>query len=192
MNNYLLLLAMLIAALPGQVNASRWSIDSGKTDISFKVSNMKVMTVKGTFNNVKGEAAIDESNISKSSVTAEVDANTVNTGNIKRDEHLRTADFLDVATHNRMKFASTGLVVKEGRLKIHGNLTIRGVTKSTVLDAGVADEIEKELKSKSRCIITATTDINRNDFGVDNNKILTYGIGNKIYITLNIELVKEN
>jgi polyisoprenoid-binding protein YceI len=151
---------------------------------------MKVMTVKGTFNNVKGEVVVDESNLNKSIVTAEVDAKTVNTGNNKRDEHLRTADFLDVATHSRMKFTSIRLEVDKGRLKIHGNLTIRGITRNVVLDAGVAEEIETELKGTPHCRITATTDINRNDFGVNNNKVLTYGIGDKVYLTLNIELIR--
>ncbi len=191
MKKLIFLIAMAITPLPSLANASRWSIDSEKSVIDFKVSNMKVMTVKGTFKNVKGEVVFDETNLSKSSVTAEVDANTVNTGIRKRDEHLRTADFLDVATHNRIKFISTRLTVDNGRLKIHGDLTIRGITKNVVLDAGRKEEIENEVKNKSHCRITATTDISRIEFGVDNNKLLTYGIGNKVYITLNIDLDKS-
>jgi len=182
------LLAMIITVAPGLASASHWIINSEQSVINFKVSSMKLMTVKGNFINVKGEVVYDESDISKSSVTAEVEAKTVNTGNNKRDEHLRAADFLDVATHNRMEFTSTRLAVNNGRLEIHGNLTIRGITKNVVLDAGFKDEIEKELKDKSHCIITATSEINRIDFGVDNNSFLTYGIGNNVQITLNIDL----
>ncbi len=182
--------AMVLSTLPGLASASRWNINSEKTVIDFNVANMKVMTVKGIFKNVKGEVILDETNMNKSSVLAEVDASTVNTGNGKRDEHLISADFLDVATHNKMKFTSTRLVVEEGRLKIHGNLTIRGITKNTVLDAGLVEEIEKKMKGAAHCSITATTDINRIDFGVDNNRFLTYGIGNKVYITLIVELDK--
>lgn len=190
MKKIIFLIAMAIVAFPGLASASRWNINSEKTVIDFKVTNMKVMTVKGTFKNVKGEVNLDETNLNRSSVSAEVDAGTVNTGNGKRDEHLRTADFLDVPSHNRMKFTSTRVAVEEGRLKIHGNLTIRGVTKNAVLDAGPVEEIEKKIKGTAHCSIAATTDLNRVDFGVDNNRFLSYGIGSKIYITLNVELDK--
>lgn len=191
MKKIILLIAMAITALPGLASASQWNINSEKTVIDFKVTNMKLMTVKGTFNHVIGAVVYDESDITKSSVTANIEAKTVNTGNTNRDKHLITTDFLDAEKYNYIKFTTTNLVIGDDRLKIHGNLTIRGITKNVVLDAGSKSEVEKQLKDKTHCQITATTDINRNDFGVDNNNILSYGIGNNVHITLNIGLDKS-
>ncbi len=187
----LLLFAMAIAMLANLANASVWNIDPEKTVVEFKVKNMKVFTVGGTFKSVTGEVVVDEKDTAKSAVSAEIDAKTVNTGNEKRDEHLRTADFLDVAHHNKLKFVSNRIVRDKNRLKIHGDLTIRGKTKGVVLDAGDEAVIEKALKEATHCKITATTEINRTDFGVDNSKFLSSGIGDNVKITLSIELVKR-
>jgi polyisoprenoid-binding protein YceI len=191
MNKTLLWVAMAIAMLANLANASVWDIDTGKTVVEFKVKNMKVFSVKGTFKSVIGEVVVDDKDTTKSIVSAEIDAKTVNTGIEKRDEHLRTVDFLDVANHNKMKFVSNRMVWDKNRLKIHGNLTIRGITKGVVLDAGDQAAIEKALKEATHCKITATTEINRIDFGVDNSKFLSSGIGDNVRITLNIELVKR-
>jgi len=192
MNKTLLWAAMAIAMLANLANASVWSIDSEKTAVEFKVKNMKVFTVGGIFKSVTGEVVVDEKDTAKSTVSAEIDAKTVNTGNEKRDEHLRTGDFLDVANHNKMKFVSKRIVKDKNRLKIHGDLTIRGKTKGVVLDAGEEAAIEKALKDATHCKITGTTEINRIDFGVDNSKFLSSGISDNVNITLNIELVKKH
>lgn len=191
MKKTLLLVAMAIAMLSNLANASVWNIDPGKSVVEFKVKNMKVFTVEGTFKSVTGELVVDDKDTAKSAVSAEIDAKTVNTGNEKRDEHLRTVDFLDVANHNKMKFVSNRIVKDKNRLKIHGDLTIRGKTKGVVLDAGDETAIEKALKDATHCKITVTTEINRIDFGVDNSKFLSSGIGDNVRITLNIELVKK-
>lgn len=191
MNKTLLWVVMAISMLSNLANASVWNIDSEKTVVEFKVKNMKVFTVEGTFKSVTGEVVVDDKDTAKSTVSAEIDAKTVNTGNEKRDEHLRTVDFLDVASHNKMKFVSNRIVRDKNRLKIHGDLTIRGKTKGVVLDAGDEAAIERALKNATHCKITATTEINRTDFGVDNSKFLSSGIGDNVRITLNIELVKR-
>lgn len=191
MKKTLLLVAMAILMLANMTNASVWNIDPEKSVVEFKVKNMKVLTVNGTFKNVTGEVVVDDKDTAKSTMSAEIDAKTVNTGNEKRDVHLRNEDFLDVANHSKMKFVSNRIVRDNSRLKIHGDLTIRGKTKGVVLDAGDEAAIEKALKDATHCKITATTEINRIDFGVDNSQFLSSGIGDNVKITLNIELVKK-
>ena len=184
-------LALLVAAVPGFAHASGWTIDSERTVVEFRVKNMKVMNVKGTFKKVKGTANVDENDLTKSSVNAEIDARTIDTGNEKRDNHLRTSDFLDAGRYADMKFASNKMTVENNKLKINGKLTIHGTTRDATLDAGDAKSLLTDLHGKTRCTIIASTEIDRNEFGVNNGGVSNYVIGDTVYIVMNVEMVKN-
>ena len=111
-----------------------WQIDATHSSISFRVKHLVVATVSGRMSGLKGVVKINEQDISKASVVAELDPSTIWTDNKKRDDHLRAADFLDVKKYPKIKFQSTSVKkVGKDELAVTGNLTIKKVTKQVVL-----------------------------------------------------------
>jgi polyisoprenoid-binding protein YceI len=138
---------------------------------------------------------IDEKDVTKSTVEATIDASTVNTNEPKRDEHLRSADFFDVAKFPTITFKSKSVKKSgEGKLAVTGDLTMHGVTKEVTLDVeGPAKEI-KDPWGNVRSGASASTKINRKDFGLGWNKVLEAGgvaVGEEVAITLDVELTKK-
>src|SRR5512134_3999015 len=122
-------------SLPAFAFASTWTIDPDHSNIGFKVKHLMVANVKGSFEKHTGTVEIDDKDITKSKVEVSIDTNSINTNVQKRDEHLRSADFFDVAKYPTMTFVSKK-VAKAGkdRLKVTGDLTLHGITKQVVLD----------------------------------------------------------
>src|SRR5262249_11258599 len=106
-----------------------WKIDPMHTKASFTIKHMMVSNVRGNFGKVSGTVNYDGKNLTTSSVTASIDANSVNTNEEKRDEHLRSADFFDVEKYPTVAFKSTKVVPETNGFKVYGDLTIHGVTK---------------------------------------------------------------
>jgi polyisoprenoid-binding protein YceI len=185
---------IIALALPALAVASTWNIDPDHSNVGFKVRHLMVSNVKGSFEKHSGVIDINDKDISKSKVEVTIDTSSINTNVQKRDEHLRSADFFDVAKHPTMTFVSKK-VAKAGKdkLKVTGDLTLHGVTKEVVLDV---DSISKESKDpwgNMRRGTTATTKINRKDFGLVWNKALETGgvaVGEEVLITLEIEMIK--
>jgi polyisoprenoid-binding protein YceI len=188
---------IVIAALtmPAFAFASTWTIDADHSNVGFKVRHLMVSNVKGSFEKYTGTVEIDDKDITKSKVEVSIDVNSINTNVAKRDEHLRSADFFDVAKHPSMTFTSKK-VARAGtdKLKVTGDLTLHGVTKEVVLDVeGPTSEV-KDPMGKIRKGATAVTKINRKDFGLTYNKVLETGgvaVGEEVTITLEIEMVKK-
>jgi len=138
---------------------------------------------------------IDDADITKSKVDVTIDAASIDTANAKRDEHLRSPDFFDVAKYPTLKFVSTKVAkAGEGRLKVTGNLTIHGVTKEVVLDVEGPSPAVKDPWGNTKSGASATTKINRKDFGLTWNKALETGgmvVGEEVLITLEVELLKK-
>jgi polyisoprenoid-binding protein YceI len=191
-----LALPLAFAAFPAL--ASDWTLDPAHTDVGFKVRHMMVTDVKGAFDTYDGVISIDEKDPSKSKLDISIDIASVNTKNAKRDAHLKSADFFDAAKFPKMTFTSTKVVKgdKPGEYKVHGNLTIRGVTKPVVLDTVVTDAWSdpKEWGGNQHRGVRATTTINRFDYGLNWQTKLDKGgvvVGEQVTIAIDAELLEK-
>lgn len=179
---------------PG-TQASRWTIDPAHSAAHFSVRHLMISNVRGEFTKVTGTALIDPANPAKSSVEVTIDANSINTREPQRDDHLRSADFFDVANFPTLSFQSTRIEAKNAEeLKLTGNLTIHGVTKEVTFEVeGPTAEI-KDPWGNVRAGITAATKISRKDFGLAFNALTETGgvvVGDEVKITLEAELIRQ-
>lgn len=189
------LIALLILPLVAAGTArAAWELDPNHTGIHFKVRHLMVSSVRGDFEKFSGKVEFDEKNPLKATADIVIDAASINTRIAKRDEHLKSPDFLDVANYPTITFKSTGVKKgKGGKLEMAGALTIHGVTKPIVLKIDGPSKIAKDPMGNSHVGGSATTKINRKDFGLTWNKALETGgvlIGDEVEITIDIELVK--
>ncbi len=181
----------LAASAPAQAAMETFRIDPEHTNIGFKVRHF-FSKVPGRFNKFEGQIRLDRENLAKgSSVEITIDAASIDTNDEKRDQHLRSADFFDVANHPKLTFKSTKVrQAGDNKLKVDGNLTIRGVTRPVTLDV---DVLGFGKGYGFRGGFEANTTINRKDFGVAWNDIVEgggYVLGNDVEIVLNVEAVR--
>ena len=185
----------LVLALPSAVPAGTWQLDSAHTGVQFKVRHLMVSYVRGDFENISGKIVYDEQDVSKSSADITIDAASINTRVDKRDKHLRSPDFLDVAKHPSITFKSKKVEkAGDGKLKMTGDLTIRGATREVVLEVEGPTPPIKDPWGNTRVGGVASTRINRKDFGLTWNKALETGgviVGDEVEITIDIEMLKE-
>ncbi len=178
------------------VTTGTWAIDPAHSNVEFSVKHMMISTVKGRFPSVEGTLLLDEAQPENSSVTARIDASSITTYNEMRDQHLRTNDFFNAEQWPNITFQSTRVErVSDDEFKVHGDLTIRDVTKPVVLDTELDGIMEKDAFGKRRAAFTATTAIDRTDFGVTWNGAIEAGgvvVGDKVKITLHIAAVLED
>ena len=186
--------ALAIMALPSLAMASSWKIDSAHSDVGFKVRHLMVSNVKGSFNKYTGIVDLNETDITKSKVDVTIDVNSINTNELKRDEHLRSADFFDAAKFPTITFVSKKWSsAANGALKVSGNLTIHGITREVVLNVEPFSQEIKDPWGNTRRGTSASANINRKEFGLTWNKALDAGgamIGDEVSIQLEVELVK--
>jgi polyisoprenoid-binding protein YceI len=169
-----------------------WSIDTGHSAVRFGVRHMMFTKTRGRFTRWDGELRLDPANLPSSSVEVTIDAASIDTGDPQRDGHLRSADFLDAETFPTLTFRSTKVEdLGEGKLRVSGELTIRGVTRPVVLDTEYAGRV-KDPWGNDRAGFAARTAIDRTDFGLRWNQALETGgllVGNKVEIELELEAV---
>lgn len=185
------LLALALSTLPATALADAWSIDGAHSTANFKVRHLMVTNVTGTFGAPTGTVNIDDKDITKSSITAEVDAEKVDTGIAKRDEHLRSADFFDVKKHPKLTFKSKSVAKAGDGLKVTGDLTIHGVTKEVTFDVEGPTAAIKGMQGNYVRGLSATTKINRKDYGLMWNKALEGGgvvVGEEVTLNIDLEL----
>lgn len=191
------LAAALLAALamPSLAQSTSWQIDPAHSVAQFFVRHMMISNVKGEFSNISGVVNLDEKDLTRSTVEASIDTTTVNTRVAKRDAHLRSADFLDVEKYPTMTFRSKRVVAGDpGRYKLTGDLTIHGVTREVTFDVEGPTPAIKDPGGNVRVGASATTKINRKDFGLMWNATLESGgvvVGDEVTITVDLELVKK-
>jgi polyisoprenoid-binding protein YceI len=176
-------------SIPGFV-AGTWDIDASHSDVSFTVRHMMVSKVRGRFGAFSGEIVTSE-DLSSSSVTATIDASTIDTNNEQRDGHIRSADFFDVENHPQWTFRSTGLRADGDDFALDGELTIKGVTRPVTLALEI-NGFGPDAWGGTRAGFSASTTIDRNDFGVDIKMPLDGGgvvVSDKVQISLEIEAV---
>ncbi|TAN43048.1 MAG: polyisoprenoid-binding protein [Nitrospirae bacterium] len=188
-------LLFFVFAAPSFVFASTWQIDMEHSTIGFSVRHMMITNVKGVFERFSGKVVMDESDIAKSSVKTVIETASINTRIQKRDDHLRSSDFFDAAVFPTMTFVSKKIAAAgKDRLKVTGDLTIHGITREVVLDVENLTEPVKDPWGKIRRGASATTKINRRDYGLAWNKAIETGgvlVGDEVTISLEIEMLKE-
>jgi polyisoprenoid-binding protein YceI len=185
---------MSTVTAPSATALTTWNIDPVHSTAQFKVKHMMISNVKGEFSAVTGKLELNGEDITRSRVEASIDASTINTREVQRDVHLKSADFFDVEKFPVLTFQSTR-VSKEGRveLAVEGNLSIHGVTHKVVFDVEGLSAPMKDPWGGTRIGLSATTRINRKDFGLTWNAALETGgivVGEEVTITLDVEFIK--
>jgi polyisoprenoid-binding protein YceI len=189
------ILAVLLAMAPALAHAATWKIDPDHAFVEFKVRHLMVSNVKGVFTKLDGTVEADDADLSKASVKVTIDTASIDTNIAKRDEHLRSADFFDVAHYPTMTFVSKKVIVENGTVgKVIGDLTIRGTSREVTLDVEAFTPPIKDPWGNTRRGATASTTINRKDFGLTWNAVLEAGgvaVGDEVKISLDIEMIKK-
>jgi len=168
--------------------AKEFVIDNTHTNIGFSIKHMMISNVKGSFHNYSGDIEFDVDKKLFTKLNAKIDIASIDTGIEKRDEHLKSPDFFDVAKYKTIDFTMTGM--KEG--KVHGTLTMHGVTKDIVLTPTIHGVI-KDFKGAQRVGFTLEGKINRKDFGLTWNKLLEGGgltVGEDVLLTIDVEAIE--
>ena len=182
-------------AVPSPAATTTWQIDPAHTAAGFSVKHMMIATVRGQFKGVTGTVNWDDQDISNSIVDVTIDANTVDTGEPKRDADLKSANFFDAAQYPTITFKSTKIErISAAKMKVAGNLTIHGVTKPVVLDVEGPSGAIKDPYGKTRVALNATTTVNRMDYGVKWNAKMDGGgivVGDDVNINIDLEMIKK-
>ena len=181
-----------ITGIPGYV-AGTWVIDPVHSNVEFVARHMVVSKVRGRFRSFSGTIVTAENPL-QSSVTAEIDLSSIDTGNEQRDNHIRSADFFEVETYPAMTYRSTGLSADGDDFVMHGKLTLKGVTKEVPLKLEL-NGFGPDAYGGTRAGFTATGEINRRDFGVNFNAVMETGgavVSDRILVHLEIEAVLQH
>ena len=183
-----IVLTALAMAASAAAQAGTWQIDPNHSAAQFSVRHLGVSTVRGAFTKVSGTANYNPSDPSKTTLEATIDTNSVDTRVEARDKDLRSPHFLEVEKYPTITFHSKqAKAAGEGKLQITGDLTIHGVTKQVVLDVDGPSAAIKDPWGNQRIGASASTKINRNDFGVSGAPGV---VGDEITITIDTELIQ--
>jgi polyisoprenoid-binding protein YceI len=170
-----------------------WIVDAAHSNVEFSIRHLMIATVKGRFADVQGTVTIDEEDPSQTEINVTIGAASIDTRMPQRDEHLRSADFFDVANHPTLTFKSRSVRREGETFKVVGDLTIRGVTRELVLDV-VAQGRQADPWGAQRAGFEATGKIKRSDFGLTWNQALETGgvlVGDDVKISVDVELVAQ-
>jgi polyisoprenoid-binding protein YceI len=185
-----------MATLGTSTGASTWSLDPAHSLAEFSAKHMMITTVKGRFGAVNGTIVVDEANPDRSSVEVEIEAASIDTRSEQRDQHLRSADFLDVANYPTIAFRSKrveGAYADPGdQFTVVGDLTIRGTTREVALDV-TFEGTGTDPWGGERASFSAETKIDRREFGLTWNQVLEAGgvlVSNQIKLSLEVQAVK--
>jgi polyisoprenoid-binding protein YceI len=174
--------------IPGYI-AGTWDLDPVHTEIGFSARHLMVSKVRGRFTKFEGELVTGDSPLD-SSVTASIDLNSIVTGDENRDNHLRSADFFDVANHPVMTWRSTGVRQDGDHYVVDGELSLHGVTRNVPLRVELNGFIESPMGT--RVGLSATGELSRKDFGIEFNMPLEGGgvvVGDRVAVQLEIEAI---
>jgi polyisoprenoid-binding protein YceI len=173
-------------------HATTWNIDSAHSSAQFAIRHLMVSTVRGTMGKVSGTVNLDDGDVTKSSVEATIDVSGIDTREPKRDQHLKSPDFFDVAKYPTITFTSKKVEkVSDTKYKVTGDLTIKGKTKEVVLDIEGSTKPMTDPNGNPKLGGVAHATINRQDFGVSWNNALDGGgfvLGDDVEITIDLEL----
>lgn len=182
--------AALMMAGSLMAQSSSWTIDPAHSGVEFQIKHLGVSTVRGNFSGVTGTVVWDEKNVSASHVDAVIDATSITTGQAKRDEHLKSPDFFDVAKYPTLKFHSTGVKrAGDGKLQVIGDLTLGGQTKPVTLDVDGPAAPQKGMGGKTVSGFSATGMIKRTDFNFG-QKYAAPMLSDEVKFTIDLEVDK--
>ncbi len=171
-----------------------WNIDKAHSQVEFSVRHMMISNARGRFEDFSGTVDFDPSDLTTLTIDVTINTASINTREEQRDAHLRSADFFNVDEYPTMTFkSSTVEKVSADRLRVHGDLTIRGTTHPVVLDTEYAGVVTSPWGSTSAGF-SAHTKINRKEWGLEWNQVLEAGgmlVGEDVKISIEIELIKE-
>ena len=182
-----------MATTQAPATSSTWKIDPSHSVVEFAVKHLMISSVKGRFTDVEGEIVVVGDTPSASSVNAVIKAASIDTRTGQRDDHLRSADFLDAASYPEITFKSTRVSGRDSEFKVTGNLTIHGVTREITLDATDEGSV-KDPWGAERIGFSAKTKFDRRDFGLTWNQALESGgvvVGHEVKVSIELEAVKE-
>jgi polyisoprenoid-binding protein YceI len=172
-----------------------WSVDSTHSVVEFKIKHMMISNLKGNFTSVTGTLSLDENDLTQSSVEAAIEIASIHTRDEGRDAHLKGADFFDAEQFPTMQLKSTHIALKsDGEVVVTGDLMIKGVTHSVQFAVEGPSPATKDPWGNTRIGLSATTKINRKDFGLTWNAALEAGglmVGEDVSITLDLEFLKD-
>ena len=185
----LLLAAFVLAAPLALAQTSTWVPDKAHSEVGFSILHMSLAKVSGRFGNIGGTVALNDADITKSTINVTIDVNTVDTGVDSRDSDLKGDHFFDVAQFPTAAFVSTGISKSGDGLTVSGNLTLHGVTKPVTL------EVEKPTgpltaMGKTHMGFSATTTLKRTDFGIG-TKYPSTMIGDDVKLTIDLDLTRQ-
>ena len=188
----------LIAALPlliagiAHADSVEWKLDPSHTTVGFTVPHLVVSSVEGRFKEATAKIALDDADLTKSQVSVDINAASIDTGDAKRDDHLKSPDFFDVKKFPKLSFKSTKIAKAGTSYKLTGDLTIRDVTKSVTLDATLSAPVKTPWGNQARAA-KVTGKIKRSDFGLKWNKGLETGgvlVGEEVTLNVTAEVTK--
>ena len=181
-----------IETVPGATTKTTWKLDPSHTLVEFSAKHLMITTVKGRITDVEGTIVMDEKNPRNSSVEATLKAVSIDTRTEQRDQHLRSADFLNAELFPEIKFRSTRIEGDKDSFKLTGDLTIRDVTRPITLDIRFEGQ-QTDPWGGERIGFSGSGKIDRRDFGLTWNQALETGgvvVGNDVKINLEVEAVK--
>jgi polyisoprenoid-binding protein YceI len=171
---------------------SAWNLDPTHSEVQFKVKHLVISTVTGSFNQFESHLSKENENWENANVNFSVDVNSIDTNNVDRDGHLKSADFFDVANHPNMTFISTEFkMTSENIYNVTGNLTIKGVTQEVTLIATFGGEMVDPY-GNHKAGFEVTGEISRESFGLTWNAVTEAGgvvVGNNVKLTFNVQYV---
>jgi polyisoprenoid-binding protein YceI len=175
------------------MTTNKWNIDAAHSGINFSIKHLVVSKVRGRFARYSGTLELDTQDLTRSKLEATIEAASIDTGVGQRDDHLRSADFFDAATYPELRFVGKRIEKVSGQdYRVHGELTIRDVTREIVLEVEYGGQA-KDPWGNERVAFAAKTSINRKDFGLNWNQALEAGgvlVGERVDIELELQAVK--
>ena len=181
---------LALAAPLALAQTSTWTSDPAHSEVDFSITHMSISNVHGRFGKVAATILYNEADVTKSSVTATIGADTVDTGVDQRNTHLKSPDFFDVANFPTATFTSTSVAKNGNKLTIAGSLTLHGVTKPVVLEAEGPTGPVPGMDHKPHAGFSATTTIKRTDFGIG-AKFPAAMVGDEVKLDIELEVVKQ-
>jgi polyisoprenoid-binding protein YceI len=181
---------LALAAPLALAQTSTWVSDPNHSEVDFSIIHMSVSKVHGRFGNVKATIVYNQADVTKSTVTATIGVDTVDTGVDQRNNHLKSPDFFDVANLPTATFTSTSVARNGSHLTVTGNLTVHGVTRPVVLDVEGPNGSMTDPKGQVHTGFSATTSLDRTAFGVG-PKFPAAMVGDEVKLDIELEVVKQ-
>jgi polyisoprenoid-binding protein YceI len=182
---------LALAAPLAMAQYSTWTSDPAHSEVEFSVRHGGVSNVHGRFGKVAATLVYNETDVTKSTVTATIDVSTVDTGESPRDNHLKTDAFFDVAKFPTATFTSTNVVKNGNKLTVSGNFSVHGVTHPVVLDVeGPATPVENGMDHKLHSGFSASTTLSRTAYGIGTS-FPSALVGDEVKLTIELEIIKQ-